>query len=278
MVYAIIIIIEVILFRIKFFRDIFICDLLIGKNENQEKIIRRIHDIARIIAVIVMIAVIYTIASKTVSAIYESPLLVIPVGFVLFFLFKALLLKVIIPFLIQNLDILKKEMGQKLIRYIYGKDMVFFKMKDREFDNIVAGMVDIDELKQKAIDMIGVDEDEICEVEPIFAGRFLISSYEDCTFGRQDGLLRSGKYEADWMFSSDTQLFVYSCVFDIVYGTKEEKTDEYFYRDVTNIENNGDSFTLNTKGGKNIEYITGKSKSAKTFVSAMQQKLREKKM
>jgi hypothetical protein len=152
-------------------------------------------------------------------------------------------------------------------------------------------------LRQKALGKIGLDEDQLKEIPPVYLhGYNLDDAY--MRIGK-DGRLRSSKYDATWLFFSNTQVYMYSYIMDMASDSKKEKTEEYFYKDITNFSTSSESvsaaqttgclggkskpqareynrFSLVVPGDKFYCSISGVP-DAENAVSAMKQKLREKK-
>lgn len=192
----------------------------------------------------------------------------------------------------------------KVLKYLYGGFLVFGKITDQEYDALVAQKVEALNLKNKAIAKIGLDEDQIAEIPPVnFEGFDCSIKTEDlaAVYVGKDGKLRSTQYESTWLFFSDSQVYMYKYHFDMISDNKKENTEEYFYRDITNFstqEETIEAFDINTGcTGKqtykknNKEYgrfglivpgdkfycSTTNSKNIESQISAMKQKLREKK-
>lgn len=76
-----------------------------------------------------------------------------------------------VMYLNQNADIKKRSRGKneqqkQVIKYLYGGCLTFGKMTDADYDNLVASTRDSLNLKQRALNKIGVDEDQLKEIEP----------------------------------------------------------------------------------------------------------------
>ena len=61
--------------------------------------------------------------------------------------------------------------------------------------------------RQKALDKIGLDEDELKELEPVHFEGFLFDKNSLSKQG-DDNKWRSSKYQVSWLFFSTTQLFL----------------------------------------------------------------------
>jgi len=171
------------------------------------------------------------------------------------------------------------------------------RMKDDVYDKMVMDKLNSLNLRQKALSKTGLDEDQLKEIPPVYLHGF---NYGDNVFMRigKDGRLRSSKYDATWLFFSNTQMYMYSYSMDMTSDSKTEKTEEYFYKDITNFSTTTKSvsapqtsgcggnskpqtrdtneFTLVVPGDSFRCSISGISDADKV-ISAMKQKLREKK-
>jgi hypothetical protein len=196
---------------------------------------------------------------------------------------------------------------KKVIDYflLSGCSALFGLMKDEEYEALVKNKLNSLNLKNRALGKIGLDESELREIEPIFLHGYHI---DENTMGKQtwakvgaDGHLRSSKYDATWLFFSATQVYMYSYTFDLASDVKKEKTEEYFYQDITNFSTSDESieaykaagcvlsapkrvmesyttFGLIVPGDRFTCSMSGLEISvAERSVSAMKQKLREKK-
>ena len=172
---------------------------------------------------------------------------------------------------------------------------MFGKVKDEDYDAVVEGMLKSLNTYQKAIDKIGLDESELKEIPPI-----TLVGYEDSEFSKTtaSGAYRSNKYSVTHLFFSATQVYMYQIIFNTMKNEKKERTEEYFYKDITNFSTSTDSTEATSFGGGcspqakkvSIEVqrfaliVPGDKFSCATYgdieqsVKAMKNKLREKKM
>jgi hypothetical protein len=220
-------------------------------------------------------------------------------GFLVFLIILAIIFGIV--YLKQNADVNnrckgKNDQQKQVIKYLYGGFMTFGKMSDNEYDRLVAKVRDGLNLKQRALEKIGIDEDELKEIEPVFFEGY---ARDNAFIGKQDGKLRSTWYETAWLFFSDTQVYMSKYCWDMESDSKRESTEEYFYKDITNFNTaaetveafkrtgcSGDkvekenrefsSFSLVVPGDK-FYCSTSNAPNAEASVSAMKQKLREKK-
>ena len=102
-------------------------------------------------------------------------------------------------------------------------------------------------LKQRALDKIGLDESQVSEIAPINLSYFLYkgdgirAKYEEIKNNDRKhtstGLWKSvtNKYCVVWIFFSATQLYTYSYEFDTISNNSVERTRDFFYSDITCI-------------------------------------------
>jgi len=160
-------------------------------------------------------------------------------------------------------------------------------VSDNEYDGAVSNKFQSIALMQVAMEKIGIDEDQLKEIPPIFFHGYR-SDKESAEKIGQDGKLRTSKYDATVLFFSNTQIYIYQQVFDMIEGIKLEDTLEYFYKDIV-------SFSTTTKTSDKNKEVKGVSTfnlivpgdefycsvssvpDADVIISAVKQMLREKK-
>ena len=142
---------------------------------------------------------------------------------------------------------------------------------DDEYERMVRDKLNGLGLKNRAIAKIGLHPDQLKEIPPVFLhgysfdkigedstaavsanqllklipviGDFLPSNAPDTAGGAAqtltkvgtDGLLRTSKYDATWLFFSSTQIYVYKYTLDMTSDSMKEVIREYFYKDITNF-------------------------------------------
>jgi hypothetical protein len=174
------------------------------------------------------------------------------------------------------------------------------------YEKIISGKLGDSSLKEYALQKLGLDEDQVCEIEPVcFRGyRYAYTKLEPYTTG-SDGRYVSSMYETTWLFFGDEQVYVYNHAFDTTDSTLFDTTSEYFYSDVTAFATRSDNverkiWFLEGSGCSSERVSKSKSVNSELFrivvpgevfecaydddddttqkkVSAMKQKLREKK-
>ncbi len=193
-----------------------------------------------------------------------------------------------------------KDADQKLaIKYLIPKTGIlgmFLNKKDEEYDAVLNRLIDSFGSYKRAISKIGLDEDEIKEIPPVTLVGY---EFEKATLSNtgKDGITRTNLYSITHLFFSSTQVFMYNVLLDTTSGNRKEKTEEYFYKDITNFSTSTESFEFTYLKGclgkpsrSSIELqqfgliVPGDKFYCSTFgdieaqVKAMKNKLREKKM
>lgn len=129
-----------------------------------------------------------------------------------------------------------------VIRYFCNAPSCLSKkpISDAEYDQMVLDVLNSNDYKQKALNKIGLDEDQVKEIEPVHFEGFVFD--DKClTKNGADDKYRSSKYQVSWLFFSATQLYLYQNTFNMDEDGKQETTEEYFYKDVTNFATSSDT-------------------------------------
>lgn len=129
---------------------------------------------------------------------------------------------------------------QKVIKYFMAPEGCFSKnISDAEYDQLVQSKYTSLNLKQKALDKTGVDESQVNEIAPC---EFKNWNYDKARIKRgKDGVIRTSAYQVTWLFFSDKQVYVYQYTFNMDEDGKKERTEEYFYKDITNFSTSSES-------------------------------------
>lgn len=126
----------------------------------------------------------------------------------------------------------KTQEQKEVIRYFLADGCFSKKMSDAEYDAFIQKSVL--GLKQRGMDKIGLDEDQLKEIEPVHFENYLFD--KDCYKKKgEDKIWRSSKYQATWIFFSDTQVYLYQKTMSFDEKKDKERTEEYFYKDITNF-------------------------------------------
>ena len=129
-----------------------------------------------------------------------------------------------------------------VIRYFCNEPACLSKkpISDEEYEEIVRNFLSSNDFQKKALNKIGLDEDQVKEIEPVHFEGYLFDKDALAKTG-QDGLWRSSKYQVSWLFFSDTQVYVYQYTFFLDEDGRKERTEEYFYKDITNFSTVSDT-------------------------------------
>lgn len=129
-----------------------------------------------------------------------------------------------------------------VIRYFCNDSKCLSKkpISDAEYDEMVLAVLRSNDYKKKALDKIGLDEDQVKEIDPVHFEGF---QYDKQSLAKQgdDGKYRSSKYQVSWLFFSATQVYLYQNTFNMDEDGKKESTEEYFYKDITNFSTSSDT-------------------------------------
>ena len=129
-----------------------------------------------------------------------------------------------------------------VIRYFCNDPACLSKkpISDAEYDQMVLDVLNSNDYKQKALNKIGLDEDQVKEIEPVHFEGFQFDKQSLAKQG-DDGKYRSSKYQVSWLFFSATQVYLYQNTFNMDEDGKKEATEEYFYKDITNFSTSSDT-------------------------------------
>ena len=149
-------------------------------------------------------------------------------------------------------DYLKKHKGitedqKAVLRYFNNEPACLSKkpITDDEYDAMVQKVINSENWKQKALDKIGLDEDQLKEIEPVHFEGFVFNNDTFSKKSDQSDLWCSSRYQISWLFFSANQLYLYQYTFNMDGFDKNEQTMEYFYKDVTNFTQSSDTEETN---------------------------------
>jgi hypothetical protein len=142
---------------------------------------------------------------------------------------------------------------QKVIKYFAGEGGCLKKkgLSDGEYESMVMAKVKSINFDKKALDKIGLDESQVNEVPPVHFENYYFGDDKRVkmeTYERlgKDGVWRSSAYQVSRLFFSSTQVYVYQYTFSMNEDGKNERTGEYFYKDVTNFSTTSDVVDMET--------------------------------
>jgi len=184
---------------------------------------------------------------------------------------------------------------KKVINYFLREGCLTGKISDDEYIKMVHAKRDSMNFRQKAIDKVGLDEDEIKEIPPAeFKGFVYNNAFAKKT---ANGDWVSSSYQVSWIFFSSTQIYLYFYTFNMDDDNKFEVTQEFFYKDITSFTTTSETETAkeykNKDVSKDLQVTTNKfavvvpgdklymsmgdAGDSENTIQAMKQKLREKK-
>jgi len=119
-------------------------------------------------------------------------------------------------------------------------------VSDAEIDKVCTDH--LSNLKSKALDKLGIVEDQVKETDPIQFDGY----YYDVVAGKNyyhkegaDGTHRSSNYNAVIFFFSKDQVYCYQYRFSLLENKEQETTEEYFYTDIVAVATKTDTVTYN---------------------------------
>lgn len=146
----------------------------------------------------------------------------------------------------------RTEDQQQVIHYFCDERGCLSKgIPDYDFDKNKAKQISALNLKQKAFNKLGIDEDQVKEVDPICLEGPV---YKNSTYRRRgaDQVNRYSAYQVTYIFCSSDQVYAYQYTINLDSDEKKERTEEYFYKDITNFTSIDDTEEFEfevTKGG-----------------------------
>jgi len=125
-------------------------------------------------------------------------------------------------------------------------------LTDSLIDAIVNNRVFELKLREKAMTVLGLDETQIAELPPVCINDYYVQ-YKDqlVVKGLDDDINRTSSYRVTWLFFTTKQLCIHQYTFNILNETKKERTEQYFWKDVSNLTINDE----NEVSGKVLKYI-----------------------
>ena len=159
-------------------------------------------------------------------------------------------------------------------------------ISDSELDQYCESRVG--DLKNEAINKLGIDEDEIREVQPIqVSGYDNVSKAWNILYKQgKDGMWRSSQYEVSLLFCSKDTVHCFVRRFSIISDEHSDSIEELFYRDIVSIkvaQDNRNAQTefieLSTSVGSVFKFAFKKvdSEYVNRSINAMRNLLKEKK-
>jgi len=111
-------------------------------------------------------------------------------------------------------------------------------MSDKEYDNLVAGMLQKMDVKNKGLKKLGLDDSQVEKTIEFGAYRWYTDDgniAEGVKLDCEDGLYRSTIYAKTFIFFTRSQVAIYKIVINTDWEKHEEDTYEYHYKDITSL-------------------------------------------
>lgn len=156
---------------------------------------------------------------------------------------------------------------------------------DAEYDASVSSM--LHNIQAKALNKLGIDEEEVKEIAPIYFGGYDYRNASQIKKG-DDGIWRADKYKYVILFFSEREVHCYTYKFNTTSQKQTEETDVYFYKNIVSVSTASDSiqvlgkniddeyFKLVTTGGTAFSVSIQDASSAQRSINAMRQLIKEK--
>jgi len=124
-----------------------------------------------------------------------------------------------------------------LIYFVYFYYIKLFrKMSNSTFEELLNNKVDdiVSKIEERALDVHGMDADEVKEIPPILAEDY----YPGSRYFKilKDNTFRASEYQMSYLMFSEKQVYAYSYIFDLTSTEITEQTKEYFYDDITTMD------------------------------------------
>ena len=160
------------------------------------------------------------------------------------------------------------------------------EVSDSDYDASVSS--NLRNMKNRALQKLGLDEDEVRESDPISFDGYRYSGATKIKKGK-DELWRTNKYESVILFFSQHEVHCYTYNYSTTEEKQTESTDVYFYRDIVSVSTTSESvkvlntdidyeaFKLTTAGGTSISVSLRDIDNAQSSINAMRNLLRAKK-
>jgi len=134
-------------------------------------------------------------------------------------------------------------------------------ISEEYLDAIVENLVP-DDLYEKALDSLMLDESQIKGVNPVYLEDYYIDENDVLIARGRDGIDRSPIYQATWLFGTAKQLCVYQYTFNIWTGADNETAKKYFWKNITELSNSTEIVRGNKKKYFVIKVANGDYKFA----------------
>lgn len=135
---------------------------------------------------------------------------------------------------------------QSIIKFFYGAGggcLGSSGMTVQQYQGKVAAKIAGLNTKQMALKKLGIDEEEVQEIEPVTFEGYIFNDRPDNLIARATtNTWVSSDYQITWLFFGEKELFIYQYSFSMTSDSKRENTMQYFYQDVTNFAAASDTY------------------------------------
>ena len=144
---------------------------------------------------------------------------------------------------------------QAIIKFFYGASAGCMQsgMTVQQYQEKVNARLQSLNTKQMALKKLGIDEEEVQEIEPVsFEGYVFTDKSDNLVSRATTNTWVSSDYQITWLFFGEKELFIYQSSFSMTSDSKRENTMQYFYQDVTNFAAASDTYQKwisESKGG-----------------------------
>ena len=141
------------------------------------------------------------------------------------------------------------------IRYFCVDGCLKKTLTDEQYSELVKRTVGKIDFRQKALNKTGLDESELKEIDPVTFEGYVFGESGTLSKRGKDDVWRSSRYQVTWLFFSSTQVFMYQNTLNLDEDGKKEKTEEYFYKDITNFTTTSDTVETSYWNSKQKRYL-----------------------
>lgn len=136
----------------------------------------------------------------------------------------------------------RSDQQKQALRYFFNEGIFQKKPTDAEYEAMISSRVDSLHLEdpKRALDKLGLDESQVQEIKPIYMADYVFGRDSFVKWG-QDSKPRSSRYQVSWIFFGENQIYIYQYTFNTDEDGKQEKTEEYYYKDIVNFSMSSDT-------------------------------------
>lgn len=143
---------------------------------------------------------------------------------------------------------------KKTIRYFV--ETLFGKWSsDEEYENYLESLLDREGSKAHAMIKLGIDEEEVHEIEPVMMEGYLFDNTAYQKRRKKDGKWVSSGFELSWLFFGESQVYIYTKTIYTDETRAKEDTMEYFYKDITAFKTGSENVDIYDKITNKHDYV-----------------------